>query len=1493
MSELLEQAQAQFTKVTGIGMEEDTLPVEDLDLMSEVDSTPSNAEQIAARNAFTESELTGKPLDETYKAHKFDVDNSGVATSIENTQAIIETSMNDAKASNVQKAALAGDAQTVTTVSAVDSATITPEETFVSTVAAPEVNVAKLDAYAKKLRAGDKVHELIARAEDEKVWGFDTLSNLVNNIIAPGHDTRVFSEVISNTLDVGELKNNFVASDKYFNAIKDHYNFLEPQDQEIFLENLYMELTEESGILFDNPEEVRKFFEKFLAYTSSNATTDTFFSSVDLATYPVAITASLFKTVVKTGNAVVATKLANKEVAAKAIAQDAIEGTNTSGLPDGEAVAAALKTGKNPYTLEGDTLAGAEEAIKKALSEQAAAKDVQDLLAMSGPTGIDPTEYAQLVAKYDDFYKQHAAPEWNSMKMDSVDDTGITYRIEVADPKSGGFYTEDHALRYAERLGLDKPVVRETEDGMFLLEANYKHQFTLDDVSPLSLEQKGAARYLPGFLQFPMQTLDPQVVTTRVLGVHQEDAARQAYERLWKDATAGLTAKQNAKVDIMLKKGDEASYVYKPNELESYGLSVKEQISYYKKRTIRDISHAVHDKALTDRLNFLGLSKITYKGAAEEEFAVAGKTFTEEEAIKFASGGDRVASNIVGDVATLQNLTTDAVREIYKGGGSIVRSANTVKIGGNHTDTFVVKNADVETSRITNALPYRRGEVSRIYDDPYFVSMGFKGMKDGKQATIFNTIRTAPSRKAADKWAKGMNEALRILRFAASPEGVGFTGKEVIKAMSKYIDNPREVMQAVKDGDIPIDATFKTKFDREIVAGSADHSEAVVETLFSTGRLFTSKRNERLRNVFGDDAPIKTPQEAMAQELSYVSRFMNSAVWREAQIEKLLKTFDGKLEPIAGATKYENALFAKPVNDMSLQEQKYLEVLRNHLKTQLGLPSEDAIKFKKRMEALATAMEGKGKLGQWMSNKALGMAHGSVSQSLRTMVFHSYLGLGNLAQFFVQANGALIAAAVHPVYGAVAAKNAGVLRLGVMAYSLGREDVVRQLGKINVGLDAGASSVDDFMKTVKLIKETGVLNSIKSSALHYVKEGAVDLDTHLAAYTGGLKSGIKRTGSMALKAGLIPFNRGEEFARIVAMDVARREWMKANPGKDFLSRGAQAEILARQEVLTLGMSRANVGRMQQGVLSIPFQFAQYNWKLMENLLGQRLTTAEKARVMGMATLLYGSEGMGLTALYREVFGDAELTKEQKLAMTEGVLSWGLYKATGAETGIGTRIGPLRYFTDQITDMASGELTAVALLSGPAGSFLSKEAEFLNEVVRIYNVDGVDVGDKAPEYLTAALKAVSSGFSNTTKYLQAIYSDGYVRSKAGQRMAQLSNLESWLSIMGIKNLKEIENNKMYELLKNEADIKRDYSNALARLWSQYYQAETQSERDNKYLQIQAFMQSIDNGLLENEVFDKARRKLYSEPMYEQNMRRLRQKLLEKKIDPTLIPNEGTE
>ena len=103
------------------------------------------------------------------------------------------------------------------------------------------------------------------------------------------------------------------------------------------------------------------------------------------------------------------------------------------------------------------------------------------------------------------------------------------------------------------------------------------------------------------------------------------------------------------------------------------------------------------------------------------------------------------------------------------------------------------------------------------------------------------------------------------------------------------------------------------------------------------------------------------------------------------------------------------------------------------------------------------------------------------------------------------------------------------------------------------------------------------------------------------------------------------FREGERIGRMTAWTTAYHEWRIANPEAVF-GAAARAKVLARSDDMTVNMTRASKATWQQGIFSIPTQFWAWNARNMELMVGRwgnGLSVADRAKLIGVNSLLYG------------------------------------------------------------------------------------------------------------------------------------------------------------------------------------------------------------------------------------------------------------------------------
>lgn len=197
-----------------------------------------------------------------------------------------------------------------------------------------------------------------------------------------------------------------------------------------------------------------------------------------------------------------------------------------------------------------------------------------------------------------------------------------------------------------------------------------------------------------------------------------------------------------------------------------------------------------------------------------------------------------------------------------------------------------------------------------------------------------------------------------------------------------------------------------------------------------------------------------------------------------------------------------------------------------------------------------------------------------------------------------------------------------------------------------------------------------------------------------------------------LDKGAIFFTEGERLVRMAGWHAAYREWREVNPTKVITNRNV-GEILSRADTLTLNMTNASKASWERGVLSIPAQFQSYGIRMLEQLWGGQLTTAEKARVLGLNSVLYGVP-VGLSGvvgypLYEDVRTMAlergiNVSDTYMSSMLEGIPAVLATMLGAGELNVGQRLGPGG--VSFLKDYFSGEKTTAEMALGPAGSVVT-------------------------------------------------------------------------------------------------------------------------------------------------------------------------------------------
>jgi hypothetical protein len=765
---------------------------------------------------------------------------------------------------------------------------------------------------------------------------------------------------------------------------------------------------------------------------------------------------------------------------------------------------------------------------------------------------------------------------------------------------------------------------------------------------------------MPFFAIDPKHRASEQAVEARVVGVHGEAKVRKEFTDFIMPFYKKLSRAGVQRVEALLKDGDSYSNLggvgreFTATEAMARGLSHDEAAAYLATRQLRMAMYFVKNKELVQHMRASGLKEVELTGTG---IRTAGSRLSEDMAV-VQLGGKQVY-----DYLNLANkkVTADSIRELYAQGKSIIRLAKPVNIEGELRRHLIVDAETAKVREIQTALSYRPGEYARIYSDEYFITRTVNRMVDGELQPVTEVLRTAASAREADEFVTGVKAAIDVLKNGG--------GDDLLQRhIGRYFD-VSEFRARYAEGEFD----GMTDLSHHFTRNQEEYLNGSVREALAYGRTFYSERNEKVMGM----NPLKENTlgvfESLEREITNTSRVANITQWREQMVRRWMNTFGDLIPNRTGDDVADFFSAADAHFTAGGKEAQFAQRTHRYIMRQIGLRTQEERLYEQVTRQLTEKF--------FTGNEKIESVGAKIRQMgvlgfIRNINFNLNLGMFNPAQLIVQANGAATALILSPMHGAAAAKTFPLLRMALMSDN---PDVWKFMGKIDATLFGDA---DEFQKLVKAVRQTGIIDNIRSTALHNLEDGKLNI------FNGYPQRVL---GSHAFF-----FNRGEEFARLVSFDVARREWMAANKGMDWTSKEALAQILVRQDDLTQNMTRANLARFQEGALSIPMQFAQYNIKLAANVMsallgkgeGRGFTKTEALTLMGGHILLYGAAGNGIAWLVDELMSKdtkESLSETQKTYIAQGLLS-GLLNQVGEwftgekmNVALGSRLGAFDYY----------------------------------------------------------------------------------------------------------------------------------------------------------------------------------------------------------------------
>jgi hypothetical protein len=838
-----------------------------------------------------------------------------------------------------------------------------------------------------------------------------------------------------------------------------------------------------------------------------------------------------------------------------------------------------------------------------------------------------------------------------------------------------------------------------------------------------------------------------EVYEAHLLGVMAESRIRGVLVDMVEKPIRALNRKDRIALNNALVAGDKEGKVFDAVELRGMDLvSDESQKAYYAVRAARDMTWRLRNQAASKSMTLKGWKEMWHPAIAKYKDELQGFKLFGKEADTSAIGKRALDPN-TGETMV---ISANRLEELNNRGFKIVEFDTPVPMAGVNRTHVIVQAGGLELKTITEVIPYRTGEMSRIYDDEYFVRL--KGSKelDGLKEDVNITHRTAKSAREANAYAKAYNEMVALYKegkldtqAAAKMQAYGWKPEDLIASIAQ---NPRV----------------------EAVVNYTRTDDDYLETLTSYGRSFTSKRGEHIPDVFGNTTNVVDPLDALASEIGNTAYMASHTEWFDVSIQRWFETAKPFLSPEMQKMTADKAFARYVTTKGSYVGQDKTELFVRRVADQIAeamkVNDKESRQMLGLMKSLTESFEAK--TGKF-ENVGSFMRQTNWESFAKTVAFHCVFAF-NPVQFFVQGANTVNAIAISPLHGLKAAKTYMFLRT---ALASDNPDVWAMTAKTNKWSSIGMESEEDFIRLVKAVDRSGLIENLQTSSLYNMQLGKHNL-------TKGFLSGD------LIRASTVPFREGEGASRLIAFDISRREWMKANPGKVWDTDEALKEILVRQDMLTGTMTNANTAWWQKGLISIPAQFLQFPVKFGLNIVnslsgGSRTFTRKEALSLIIGNLtLFGTAGLLGTSLAQSVFGDSigELSEDQRLALSQGVIASAVSAVTsafdeegeGAQLAIGDRINPLKFYVDFVKGLGNlEEAKALEMIGGPFFGMMQRLGLAGSQIKDLYVVNP----DLSPEKASEAIKALVKITSVGNNYFQGVRAENLYNQHVSKGVGQ--------------------------------------------------------------------------------------------------------------------------
>ena len=571
-------------------------------------------------------------------------------------------------------------------------------------------------------------------------------------------------------------------------------------------------------------------------------------------------------------------------------------------------------------------------------------------------------------------------------------------------------------------------------------------------------------------------------------------------------------------------------------------------------------------------------------------------------------------------------LSKRDIQELYANGATVLElDVPVATVNARTKVTRVI--LDPEAYRIGdlshNPLKYHPGYHFRFYDDPYYVIKRETITVDGKKKVQETAIRTAGSRREADKWAARANRAL-TKRYGAA------NAAEFEPVRARDIDQAESSLLQ------------KEVFQRE-------------------GRLFYDDRNfDALPSVNGNRAPLEDQATALEMGIRGVAREIAGKdslrtakrAWQTQYSKEFGDSFTG-IQKGLSLDQVEDELVRlrrntpagdkkNTIND-ALQYIRYFRLIEGTNNAITPVVREGLIHFAEAAEAF---FKGKGQ-PVWRGFQKWAQISDPL-KTMRSVAFTLFMRMRPIRQFIMQSAQPVFLMGIDPKYISSGrwALDAQLMQLGVGA--------LRGTGELPLSVAARAKAMGlsqaQYRKLIKEFERSGLLDTVDA---HDYTGGQISLasDRAVATPNPGNPAAIALYGGRKAKNAVLDalgtgFNKGESNNLAVSYMVGLRKYMKENDIDDLLKLNASdwRKIRTESSNLALAMIKPNSMRYQTGLLSLATQFLSFQHKSALAILGLNpsITPKQAARLWAANAMLYGADFVGYGMLASTILRDSDL-----------------------------------------------------------------------------------------------------------------------------------------------------------------------------------------------------------------------------------------------------------